>query len=118
MHVILAGTTSSSDYNNTEETEEEYLKSIDCDLTQLGAMLFHRCISGTRVVARNVRQTFGDDMDTPVVFNGFGSSTNHYPHAYITAACAMGLNECEMNEFFTRFDKTIQEFQKKQRKKL
>ena len=95
------------------ETEEEYLKSIERDLTQLGAMLFHRCISGTRVVARNIQQTLGDED----VFDGFGSSTNHYPHAYITAACAFGLNEMEVNEFFLRLDKTIQEFQKKQRKK-
>ena len=107
------GDTSPTIAIDTMETEEEYLKSIERDLTQLGAMLFHRCISGTRVVARNIQQTLGDTD----VFTGFGSSTNHYPHAYITAACAMGLNEYEMNEFFTRFDKTIQEFQKKQRKK-
>ena len=79
-------------------------------------MLFHRCVSGTRVVARNVQQTLGG-ADSNDIFDGFGSSTNHYPHAYITAACALGLNEMEMNEFFLRLDKTIQEFQKKQRKK-
>jgi O-phospho-L-seryl-tRNASec:L-selenocysteinyl-tRNA synthase len=101
------------DIQDKLETEEEYLKSIERDLTQLGAMLFHRCVSGTRVVARDIQQTLGDND----IFHGFGSSTNYYPHAYITAACAIGLNETEMNEFFARLDKTIHEFQKKHRKK-
>jgi O-phospho-L-seryl-tRNASec:L-selenocysteinyl-tRNA synthase len=104
---------STGDDTVEEETEEQYLQSIERDLTQLGAMLFHRCISGTRVVARNVTQRLEEDA----IFQGFGSSYHEYPHGYLTAACVIGMTEGEIEEFFVRLDKALLEFQKKQRKR-
>jgi O-phospho-L-seryl-tRNASec:L-selenocysteinyl-tRNA synthase len=49
-------------------------------------------------------------------FEGFGSSTEDYPHSYLTAACAIGLSESEMNEFFSRLDKGFKDFFAKQKK--
>jgi O-phospho-L-seryl-tRNASec:L-selenocysteinyl-tRNA synthase len=94
------------------EADESYQKAVASDVTQFGSMLFHRCVSGTRVVPRNESKTIGSAL-----FRGFGSSTDDYPHPYLTAACAIGLAEGEMHEFFRRLDKTWAELEKKQRKK-
>jgi O-phospho-L-seryl-tRNASec:L-selenocysteinyl-tRNA synthase len=91
-----------------EETDAMYQQAVSSRLTRFGAMLFHRCVSGTRVVARNETKTVGG-----TVFRGYGSSTDEYPHSYLTAACAIGLTESEMHEFFRRLDKTFAEIKKK-----
>ena len=53
-------------------------------------MLFSRCVSGTRVVPRFVTKNMGGQ-----VFCGY------YPHAYMTAACAIGVSLFE--ELTVRF---------------
>ena len=81
------------------------------NVSALGAMLFNRCVSGTRVVPKAVhKKVCGIDFD------GFGSSVNDYPHAYLTAACAIGLSEQEVDLFLKRLDKTLGEFKKKYKK--
>lgn len=97
-----------------DESEDEtaYLQSIRKDISALGAMLFSRCVSGTRVVPRLEEKTLGQH-----VLAGFGSSHDAYPHAYMTAACAIGVNASEVNEFVARLDKTLKEFRKKQLQK-
>mmetsp|Transcript_29265 Transcript_29265/g.61230 ORF Transcript_29265/g.61230 Transcript_29265/m.61230 type:complete len:511 (-) Transcript_29265:406-1938(-) len=95
-----------------DEDEATYHHRISKDITRLGAMLFSRCVSGTRVVPRGVHKTMGTQE-----FAGFGSSTVGYPHAYMTAACAIGLTEPEMQEFLRRLDKTLKDFVKKKTKK-
>ena len=74
-------------------------------ITKFGSMLFTRCISGTRVVARNETKAISGHT-----FQGFGSSHDTYPHAYMTAACAIGMTEGEMNEFFVRLEKCWKDF--------
>ena len=89
-----------------EESEDDaaYLKEVEKDISQFGSMLFSRCVSGTRVVPRAQSKKMGDH-----VFLGFGSSVKDYKHAYMTAACAIGLTEEELDEFFIRLDKAFQE---------
>ena len=96
------------------ESETDYLRAIQKDVSHLGAMLFSRCVSGTRVVPRGVIQSMGSHQHE---FIGFGSSSDDYPHAYLTAACAIGVTEPEIEEFLKRLDKTLKEF-KKQRDKV
>mmetsp|Transcript_21053 Transcript_21053/g.50027 ORF Transcript_21053/g.50027 Transcript_21053/m.50027 type:complete len:539 (+) Transcript_21053:278-1894(+) len=96
---------------NDSETEEEYIKSVSKDISSFGAMLFSRCVSGTRVVPRAQTKNMGGEE-----FIGFGSSTNDYPHAYMTAACAVGVSCQEINEFYKRLDKTLKEFVSKRKK--
>lgn len=97
-----------------EDDEEEmaYFKAVSKGISSFGAMLFSRCISGTRVVPRGESKTMGGQE-----FVGFGSSVTNYKHAYVTAACAIGVNKAEVDEFFIRFDKILTEFKKKQAKK-
>ena len=78
------------------------------EMTSFGAMLFSRCVSGTRVVPRGVDKTIGGHR-----FEGFGSSTDDFPHSYMTAACAMGVEEAEIDEFCKRLDKTLKDYKKK-----
>ena len=49
-------------------------------LSGFGSMLFRRCVSGTRVIPQGVKKTMNG-----VVFHGFGSSHDQYPHSYLTA---------------------------------
>jgi O-phospho-L-seryl-tRNASec:L-selenocysteinyl-tRNA synthase len=93
------------------ESDESYTQSIDKEVSSFGAMLFSRCVSGTRVVPRSQRKKMGREN-----FVGFGSSTNNYPHAYMTAACAIGVSTHEIEEFYVRLDKTLKEFKTKKKK--
>jgi O-phospho-L-seryl-tRNASec:L-selenocysteinyl-tRNA synthase len=90
-----------------DENEVEYLNAVAKDISMFGAMLFNRCVSGTRVVPRGQLQCLGG-----VEFQGFGSSATNYPHAYMTAACAIGLTESEMDEFLVRLDKLFKDVKK------
>mmetsp|Transcript_20188 Transcript_20188/g.57903 ORF Transcript_20188/g.57903 Transcript_20188/m.57903 type:complete len:524 (+) Transcript_20188:119-1690(+) len=81
------------------------------DTSYFGSMLFTRCVSGTRVVPQSQNKVMGGQE-----FVGFGSSTEDYPHSYLTAACAIGLSESEMNEFFSRLEKGFKDFFAKQKK--
>jgi len=80
--------------------------------SMFGSMLFTRCISGTRVVSRAQSKIIAGQT-----FNGFGSSTEGFPHSYLTAACAIGLTRAEMDQFFCRLDKCFKDFWKKRSKK-
>eukprot|EP00562_Extubocellulus_spinifer_P000711 CAMPEP_0178477568 /NCGR_PEP_ID=MMETSP0696-20121128/4198_1 /TAXON_ID=265572 /ORGANISM="Extubocellulus spinifer, Strain CCMP396" /LENGTH=579 /DNA_ID=CAMNT_0020104883 /DNA_START=150 /DNA_END=1889 /DNA_ORIENTATION=+ len=82
------------------------------ETSYFGSMLFTRCVSGTRVVPTGQTKMMGGKE-----FLGFGSSTEGYPHSYLTAACAIGLGEDEMEEFFRRLDKAFKDFFAKQKKK-
>ncbi|KAG7350578.1 pyridoxal-phosphate dependent enzyme [Nitzschia inconspicua] len=90
------------------ETEDEYTKSVAKDISSFGAMLFSRCVSGTRVVPRaQTKVLSGED------FVGFGSSTDNYKHSYMTAACAIGVSKAEIDEFLVRLDKALGEYASK-----
>lgn len=91
-----------------DENESDYLKDISKDVSTFGAMLFTRCVSGTRVIARGEEKEMGG-----IVFKGFGSSTDVYPHAYMTAACAIGLQSGELDEFFLRLEKALRQYKRK-----
>lgn len=88
--------------------ESKMLRKKAERISLLGSMLFTRCVSGTRVVPRHQTKTLEG-----VEFVGFGSSTNNFPHYYLTAACAIGLSNEEMNCFFQRLDKCLKDFVKK-----
>ena len=95
-----------------EEDDVTYYKSISKDISSFGAMLFSRCVSGTRIIPRYESKTMGG-----IQFDGFGSSVENYHSAYMTAACAIGVSQVEINEFFHRLDKTLVEYKKKMNKK-
>ena len=90
-------------------------QSNNKQITKFGSMLFTRCISGTRIVPRGECKTISGHT-----FQGFGSSHESYNHAYMTVACAVGMCESEMNEFFIRLEKSWKDYcgkREKERKK-
>ena len=70
-------------------------------------MLFSRAVSGTRIVARGGRKSIAG-----IDFVGFGSHCDDYGGAYITAACALGMEEHELTTFADRLRKCIALFRK------
>jgi O-phospho-L-seryl-tRNASec:L-selenocysteinyl-tRNA synthase len=95
-----------------DEDEATYRTTVNTTVSSFGAMLFNRCVSGTRVVPRGVTKSV-----CGVAFDGFGSSYHQYPYPYMTAACAIGLGAEETTLFFRRLDKCLGELKKKQEKK-
>ena len=77
-------------------------------ITFLGSMLWSRCVSGTRVIAPGKTQTVAG-----TAFEGYGSSHDAYPCAYLTAAAAIGTSKAEVDEFCNRLAKCVKEFQQK-----
>jgi O-phosphoseryl-tRNA(Sec) selenium transferase len=95
-------------------------KSTTMTPSLFGSMLFTRCVSGTRVVSKDSGGGGGGGIKVieGQEFRGFGSSTDEYPHSYLTAACAIGLTRDEMNEFFTRLDRCFKDFWTRREKEL
>ncbi|KAI8474694.1 MAG: selenocysteine synthase [Monoraphidium minutum] len=78
-------------------------------VTYFGAMLWSRGVSGTRVVARGARQAVAG-----LEFEDYGSHcAGGYPHAYLTAAAAVGGTEGEVDEFCVRLARAYREFGRK-----
>lgn len=99
----------------SQPIEGETADSIrKAEVTSLfGSMLFTRCVSGTRVVSKGQSKIISGHN-----FIGFGSSTEDFPHSYLTAACAIGLTNAEMDEFFIRLDKCFSDFWAKRKKEV
>ena len=82
-------------------------------VSYFGSMLFTRCISGTRVVPRGQQKNISN-----IQFQGFGSSTDDYPDSYLTAACAIGLNGDEVDDYIERLDRSLKDCHKKNKKQV
>lgn len=95
---------------NGDDSNNEQ-KELNSQITKFGSMLFTRCISGTRIVPRHSNKAISGHT-----FVGFGSSNDDYPHAYMTAACAVGMGEEEMKEFFVRLEKAWVDYRSKLKK--
>ncbi|EQC33319.1 O-phosphoseryl-tRNA(Sec) selenium transferase [Saprolegnia diclina VS20] len=78
------------------------------DATFLGSMLFSRGVSGTRVVTGTANATIVGHE-----FVGFGAHSATYPTAYLSAACAIGMTQDEIDVFITRLAKTLGDFKAK-----
>ena len=96
---------------NEEEDDNVIKKKRNVQITKFGSMLFTRCISGTRVVPTGEVKSISGHT-----FQGFGSSHENYPYSYMTAACAVGMGEEEMKEFFNRLEKSWREYVTKMKK--
>ncbi len=75
--------------------------------TFFGAMLWTRGISGTRVIAPGSGKS---TVVGSVAFEDYGSHcAGGYPHAYLTAAAALGATEQEVELFAARLSKALKE---------
>ena len=86
--------------------------SLSTQASELGAILFRRCVSGTRIVTRGATKQIG-----AFGFVGYGASHSAYPHVYMTAACAMGMDQEDIDLFLKRLDKALTLYKKNQAKK-
>jgi O-phospho-L-seryl-tRNASec:L-selenocysteinyl-tRNA synthase len=77
-------------------------------ITFLGSMLFGRCVSGTRVVARGQAQAVGG-----LVFAGYGAHHDAYPCDYLTVAAALGTTENDIDEFLERLGGCFAKFRQR-----
>jgi len=91
-----------------DSSDIDNLQTKSKAISYFGSMLFTRCVSGTRVVPMHETKAICEHT-----FRGYGSSTDNYPHSYLTAACAIGLPQSEMDEFFIRLDKCFHDYFKK-----
>lgn len=77
-------------------------------VTQLGSMLFTRCVSGARVVPPGSTKEING-----YVFTGWGAHAKNYRCAYLTAAAAIGMTKAEVDTFLKRLDKCLSKFTSK-----
>jgi O-phospho-L-seryl-tRNASec:L-selenocysteinyl-tRNA synthase len=77
-------------------------------LSFLGSMLFQRNVSGCRVIQQSSKTT----SFCGITFQNWGSHHVSYPHSYFTAACAMGMQEDEIDCFVDRLDKVLHKYLK------
>ncbi|CAH3020768.1 unnamed protein product [Porites evermanni] len=78
-------------------------------VTQLGSMLFTRCVSGARVVSPDSTKEING-----YVFTGWGAHAQHYRCAYLTAAAAIGMTKADVDTFLKRLDKCLSKFSAKE----
>ena len=76
-------------------------------LSMLGAMLFKRGISGTRVVAQGKKQSIAGHS-----FQGYGAHHDWYPHTYLTFAAALGTTKQDVDAFLERLRVCLEEFRR------
>ena len=76
-------------------------------LSMLGAMLFKRGVSGTRVVAQGKVQSIAGHS-----FQGYGAHHASYPHTYLTFAAALGTTKQDVDAFLERLRACLEEFRR------
>jgi len=86
------------------------LSNLQGKPTYLGAMLFSRCCSGSRIVAPGPTKEVSG-----LTFKGYGAHIDNYPYPYMTFAGAIGMSKSDVDLFLSRLDKTLEEYKKKQK---
>jgi O-phospho-L-seryl-tRNASec:L-selenocysteinyl-tRNA synthase len=86
-----------------------YIKGLrDNDITELGAWLFQKRISGCRVIdVGSVKDVAG------VTYQGWGSHNSSYSTPYLTVAAGIGMEKEEIDVFLNKLDTTLSEWKKK-----
>jgi len=75
----------------------------------LGSMLFKRCVSGTRVIARGTKQNVAG-----IGFTGFGAHCDAYPSDYLTVAAALGTSKADVLSFLSKLKQCYSALQEQQ----
>lgn len=87
-------------------------KYTDADITRFGAMLYTRGVSGARCVGHHNRKSIGE-----YVFDNYGGHCDNYPHAYFTAAAAIGICKEDVDTFIERLQKNWKQYLKDLKKR-
>merc|ERR1719193_315827 len=70
--------------------------------TEIGSMLFTRCVSGARAVSSQTSASING-----VEFTGWGAHCDEYPTSYLTAGVGIGMTREEIDTFIQRLDKVF-----------
>lgn len=81
------------------------------DPVDVGGKLYYKQVTGPRVVVKTTKKTIMDKS-----FVGYGTHCDDYPHHYVVMSCAIGTTEEIVNEFVKKFDKTLKEVKKNDKK--
>ena len=104
------------EYENAEHKDEEARKHefqyTDADITRFGAMLYTRGVSGARCVGHHNKKSIGE-----YTFENYGGHCDNYPHAYFTAAAAIGISKEDVDTFIERIQKNWKQYLKDLKKK-
>jgi O-phospho-L-seryl-tRNASec:L-selenocysteinyl-tRNA synthase len=73
----------------------------------IGSMLFKRAVSGCRVVTPPSDESQPPTIISGYQFIGWGSHHDEYPSPYLTAACAVGMQENEIYQFLHKLEKVL-----------
>jgi len=88
-----------------EDLEKEQRTSV---VTELGSMLFHRNVCGSRVITCAESKTIEN-----YVFKGWGSHCSNYPFPYLTAAATIGMERSDVDGFIKKLDESLVKLKKK-----
>lgn len=102
---------SSSGQQASSDGQQTPAAASPLGITFLGSMLFGRCVSGTRVVARGKRQDVGG-----LQFTGYGAHCDAYPCDYLTVAAALGTSEGDVDAFLARLEVCFAEFRRRRQR--
>ena len=95
--------------------DDPQFKYSDGDITKFGAMLYTRGVSGARCVGYHNKKSVG-----AYEFENYGGHCDCYPHAYFTAAAAIGICREDVDVFIERLEKNwkqyIKDLEKKRKK--
>ncbi|XP_067123311.1 O-phosphoseryl-tRNA(Sec) selenium transferase isoform X1 [Centruroides vittatus] len=78
------------------------VKEDRSSLSEIGSMLFTRCVSGARVVT-----TYDTKEINNYKFIGWGSHSDKYPYSYLTVAAAIGITKQDVDTFLNRLNKVF-----------
>ena len=79
----------------------------DEDITRFGAILYTRGVSGSRCFGYHNKKSVGE-----YTFLNYGAHCDDYPHAYFTAAAAIGIDRKDVDAFIERLDKNWKQYLK------
>ena len=77
------------------------------ECTEFGSKLFHRGISGSRVIAQGSDKKIGN-----ITFGNWGCNSGSYHTNYVTCACALGITSSDIELFCQRLDKALANLRK------
>lgn len=85
-------------------------KGLTMDVNSIGSILFHKCISGARLIYSTNKVTTMNGIS----FSNWGSHYDAYPYMpYLTVAVGIGMTENEVHRFISEFGKVLKKFQLK-----
>ena len=76
----------------------------------VGSMLFQRCCSGARMF--ELREPVGTQDVCGVALANWGCHCSAYRHSYLNVACAVGMEEADIDVFCKRLDSVLTDFEK------